>query len=380
MRVAIDIQVVAEGNRSGLFSCLRSTIQELRLLTDDQVWMFAELTANFSQRDAATVSAAMGGIPLRLVRRPQRFYRVWRRASLWNRADIVLHNLHATLPPATHAANAFLVPDVIPLAVDYGVPNLAASYRPFYDTAVRHGDVILMFTEHAKLDFLERVGGSPELIRVVPLAASPEFHPVPDKESLQMALAPLGLDGAPYVLMVATVEVRKNHAVLLRAFERMLMRDPALPHRLVLVGGKWIGHEAVFELIRELRLTDRVTYLGFCESLASVYAGADAFVFPSLYEGFGLPVLEAMASGVPVLAADATSLPEVVGDAGVLFDPHDVEQLSIVLQRLLSDRMYHDDLAQRGLERAAGYSWRRTAEQYVHAFEFGIRRFKARAH
>src|SRR5262249_38017057 len=136
-------------------------------------------------------------------------------------------------------------------------------------------------------------------------------------------LAMIGLADGPYVLTVGTIETRKNHAVLLRAFRRLLERDPSIRHRLVLVGMEWIGHESVFDLIRQLGLETRVTYCGYSDQLPALYAGADAFVFPSLYEGFGLPPLEAMASGVPVLAANATSLPEVVGDAGVLFDPHD---------------------------------------------------------
>jgi glycosyltransferase involved in cell wall biosynthesis len=285
--------------------------------------------------------------------------------------DVLLHNLHGSLPVTTHAANAFLVPDVIPLAFDYGVDRLIDAYRPFYDSASRHGDVILVFSEHTKRDFVARVGGSPDVVRVAPLAAGPYFRPVEDRRRLAESLAPLGLADVPYILMVATVEARKNHAVLLRAFAQMLERDQALPHRLVLVGTKWIGHEAVFDLASRLRLNDRVTYLGYVDRLEALYAGADAFVFPSLYEGFGLPPLEAMASGVPVLAANCSSLPEVVADAGILFAPNDVDTLRDDLHRVLVDRPFHDRLAQRGLERARNFSWERTAALWLEAFEFG---------
>jgi glycosyltransferase involved in cell wall biosynthesis len=379
MRVGVDVQLVADGNRSGLYNCLRNVIAELRLLLGDELWLIAEaLGPRSSLRERRReLVLALDRAPVRYIRRPPRFYRAWRRFSAPNRVDVLLHNLHGLLPPASRGANAYLVPDVIPLVVDYGGQG-ADDYRPFYDTAVKHADVILVFSEHTKRDLLRRVGGSADLIRVAPLAAGKEFQPVIDKERLRSALAPHGLQDTPYVLMVATIEARKNHAVLLKAFARMVRHDPSLPHRLVLVGGKWVGHEAVFDSIRQLGLEDRVLYLGFVDSLPLLYAGAAAFVFPSLYEGFGLPPLEAMASGVPVLVANATSLPEVVADAGILFDPQDDLRLSSALYRVLTDPQHWSDLAARGLRRAAEFSWAKTAALYLDAFEFAHRRFRNR--
>jgi len=378
MRLGIDVQVVASGNRSGLYNYLRSAIRELRPLVNEQLWALADVGRNPGQSDAARLSAVLDGAQVRFVRHPSLFGRLRNRFSIWNRVDVLLHNLHGLLPPVRQAANAYLVPDVIPLAVDYGVPGFADGYRPFYEAAAQHADVILVFTEHAKRDFLERVGGSPESVWVAPLAPGPEYRPVPKRENLRAALARYELWNQPYILMVSTLEIRKNHAVLLRAFARLVKRDPGLRHRMVLVGSKWIGSEKVFELITELRLEDRVTYVGFSEELPALYAGADAFVFPSLYEGFGLPPLEAMACGVPVLAAQATSLPEVVGDAGILFPPHDVDRLCDALHEVLTDRDRHDALAQHGLARAATFSWRRTAEIHMKAFQFGLRRHQDR--
>ena len=192
MRVGIDVQVVAAGNRSGLYQCLRSTVRELRPLVNDQLWLFADGDGRAATSDAARLSAAMDGAKVRFVHPSSLPRWPWRWRSPWGRVDVLMHNLGA-LPPATWAANAYLVPDVIPLAVNYGVPGFADMYRPFYEAAARHGDVILVFTEHTKEDFLRRVGGSPESIRVAPLAAAPEFRPTEDRLALQTALEPYGL-------------------------------------------------------------------------------------------------------------------------------------------------------------------------------------------
>jgi glycosyltransferase involved in cell wall biosynthesis len=377
MRVGIDVQAVANGNRTGLFTYLRDLVRELRILLDDEVCLLAARSPKTSS--ARELSVLMGGAQVNLLRPAGTLARLI--SVLSPLSDMALiHHLHGSVPSASDAPNIFVVPDLIPLAIDYGIPHLEDLYVPFYERAAREGDVVVVWSEHTKQDFLKRIGGSPDRVRVAPLAAGPEFRPPADDLSvLRSRLKALGLDDAPYILVVATLEKRKNHATLLRAFARLLQRDRSLPHRLVIVGQKWVGHESVFDEIRRLGIGERVTYLGFADDLPTIYGGADAFVFPSLYEGFGLPVLEAMACAVPVLAANATSLPEVVGDAGVLFEPDDVNRLCDALHRMLVDRPYHDDLASRGLQRSSEFSWRRTAELYVDALNCASNRFQERA-
>lgn len=175
----------------------------------------------------------------------------------------------------------------------------------------------------------------------------------------------------PYVLYIARLEhPGKNHVRLLEAFAA-LKRETALPHKLVLVGGRWNGAEIIEARVRELGLTDQVVFPGFVpnEAIPALYAAADALAFPSLFEGFGIPVLEAMASGTPVCAANTSSIPEVVGDAGLLFDPLDVPAMTASLTRLLQDRSLRERLIAAGIARASRFTWDASAKGVLEELE-----------
>uniref|UniRef100_UPI0025E37816 glycosyltransferase family 4 protein n=1 Tax=uncultured Thiodictyon sp. TaxID=1846217 RepID=UPI0025E37816 len=175
----------------------------------------------------------------------------------------------------------------------------------------------------------------------------------------------------PYILYIARLEhPGKNHVRLLEAFAQ-LKRDTALPHKLVLVGGRWSGAEVIKARVVELGLTEQVVFPGFVpdEVIPALYAAADALAFPSLFEGFGIPVLEAMASGTPVCAANASSIPEVVGDAGLLFDPLDVPAITASLARLLQDQELRTRLIAAGIERASHFTWDKAAQGVLEELE-----------
>jgi glycosyltransferase involved in cell wall biosynthesis len=173
----------------------------------------------------------------------------------------------------------------------------------------------------------------------------------------------------PYVLFVGTVQPRKNLQRLIQAFAHVVAAG--LPHRLVIVGRMgWLTEPIRAEVVA-LDLTDRIHFAGYVpdDDLPALYCGADAFAFPSLYEGFGMPVLEALACGVPVVASDTTSLPEIVGDAGVLIDPLDEAAIGDALVRVLADASLRARLAVAGPERAAHFSWERCARETLAVLE-----------
>jgi len=170
------------------------------------------------------------------------------------------------------------------------------------------------------------------------------------------------MHGRPYFVHVGTLEPRKNLTRLVEAFAA-LKRDIGIPHALALVGGKGWMYDGLLERVRELGLDNDVVFPGFAapEELPLWYAAAEALVYPSLYEGFGFPVVEAMACGTPVICSNVSSLPEVAGDAAVLVDPDDVRALTNSMRRVFDDRLFRQELVRRGLERARAFTWEATA-------------------
>jgi glycosyltransferase involved in cell wall biosynthesis len=176
----------------------------------------------------------------------------------------------------------------------------------------------------------------------------------------------------PYLLTVGTLEPRKNLSTLLRAFAALA---PEIPHDLVLVGPEGWLNEGLGETVRALGLADRVRLTGFVsdEDLSGWYSAADCFVFPSVYEGFGLPPLEAMRCGAPVVTTNVSSLPDVVGDAAITVDPFDAEALAAAMRRVISDQALAEELCARGIARAAEFSWARTARETLAVYREAAR-------
>ncbi len=226
--------------------------------------------------------------------------------------------------------------------------------------SAQRADRVIVHSRSGAADVADCFGVAPERIAVVPLGVGPEFFPAPPaaQDAMRARLAS-GRQG--FILFCGSLEPRKDVPTLLRAFARLPRGRER--YRLVLAGGDGRASEEIGELISQLGLGGGVAregYLGVPE-LRALYAGAVLFVLPSLYEGFGLPLLEAMACGTPVIAANTSSLPEVVGDAGLLVPPGDPEALAGAMARVLDDAELAADLRQRGLRRAKGFTWEATA-------------------
>ncbi|MDP9368698.1 MAG: glycosyltransferase family 4 protein [Chloroflexota bacterium] len=251
--------------------------------------------------------------------------------------------------------------------------RLPAGRRRYFSAltraSARRAARVLAVSESTKRDVVELLEVPEDRVAVTPLAADAGFRPVTG-EALDAFLGEQRIV-RPFVLSVGTLEPRKNLPALLRAFGRIA---PEVPHDLVLAGPEGWMTDEIHETRRRLGLGDRVRFTGYVETamLPAWYSAADLFVYPSLYEGFGLPPLEAMACGTPVVTSDVSSLPEVVGDAALTVPPTEETALAEAMRRVLEDRVLAADLQARGLERAREFSWRRTAALTVAAYREAV--------
>jgi glycosyltransferase involved in cell wall biosynthesis len=205
----------------------------------------------------------------------------------------------------------------------------------------------------------------PEKIRVIPLGVDPPALNLSPQERRQERLRILGGEGE-MILSVGVIQTRKNTLNMLKALKTL----PA-NYKLVLSGGNGYGSEAIYEFIRTESLGDRVKLLGFIDDaqLARLYQAASVFLFPSFEEGFGIPVLEALAAGVPVVTSNVSSMPEVGGEAALYVDPHDPADIAQKVVQAVEDSALRDLLIQKGLTRAGEFTWRRTAEATLAVYE-----------
>ncbi|MBV9925973.1 MAG: glycosyltransferase family 4 protein [Acidobacteria bacterium] len=292
--------------------------------------------------------------------------------------DVFHHPAGLVFPPNAKA-NVMTLSDLIPRHFPHYCQGSDEWAEESFERA-REMDVILTYSEHTKQDAVETLGLEAERIHVAPLAAHEQYRPDLDPERLREVLERHGLGRRPYVIYTGLVGARKNLARLVEAFHVLRQEEPALGHQLVLAGGAFHLSEPIFEAVRALRMEEDVKWLGYVpfEDLPYLLGGADLFAFPSLYEGFGLPPLEAMACGTPVVSSSASSLPEVVGDAGLLFDPYKVNEMAATMHRALTDGGLRAEMRRKGLERAGRFTWEQTARITLAAYEEAWARAKDR--
>lgn len=291
-----------------------------------------------------------------------------RKRALKGHEDHLYHSPNYYLPPFAGPSVATFH-DLSPFTWAHcHAPQIARFLQKELTLTLQRADALITDSHYTRQELADYFGWPIERIHAVPLASSPEFHPR-SADSLREALARYGLQAGGYSLFVGTIEPRKNLETLLDAYGKLPV---ALRQRwpLILTGYHGWRSEAIHQRIAQAQQQGWARYLGFAasEDLPLLYAGARLFTFPSHYEGFGLPVLEAMSSGVPVVCSNSSSLPEVAGQAALMCAPGDVDGLSALLRQGLEDENWRLAAVQQGLTHAAGFSWERCAQATIKVY------------
>ncbi len=374
MRVAIEYSA-AVNQRAGIGRLVRSQVAALAAIdsVNEYLLLYARPNAGALPRfpDARNFQRR------RIMLRERWLTILWHRAQLPLPADVltgpidIYHSPDFVLPPLRHARGILTVHDLaFLLRPDCADAKLSAYLEEVVPRSVRRADFVIADSENTRNDVVVLLGVPPDRVEVVPGGVDARFKPVSNAVELGRAREALQVGDAPFILAVGVLEPRKNLNRLMNAFA-MLKADGKLPHhKLVLAGSKGWLVDGILAYHDASPVRDDIVLPGFVpdEVLPAVYSAADVLAFPSLYEGFGLPILEAMACGTPVVSSRSSCLPEVAEGAALLVDPDNTEAIAVALELALTDEGLRADLRQKGLARAAGYTWQAAAETLLSVY------------
>jgi glycosyltransferase involved in cell wall biosynthesis len=355
MRVAIDASAVVRAKRTGVANYTANVIENLAAVDPETDFILCYRLSRWKRRqyflETTAPNLSRGVIAPGL-------------GWLSQRGVQVFHGPDARLPEAGRAAMVVTFHDVFSLVSDeWATPKFRAKKLERYRQAIARADKIIAVSECTKQDILRFLEVDAKKIDVVYCGVNDGFCRRSDEE-IEAVRAKYGLAG-PYVLYVGQLATRKNIVRLLEALTQIL--DHVGPDRLtaLLTGDVSFGEDAIGKALKEFKHPKSLVLPGHVETadLPALYSGAELFLFPTLYEGFGLPVIEAMACGAPVLTSNVSALPEVGGDVALLVDPEDTDAIAAEAVRILEDSALRADLRIRGVERAREFTWRKTAEE-----------------
>lgn len=261
-----------------------------------------------------------------------------------------------------------IVHDLIPLYMpELFTKEHKLRFKIFTDICKHQADLIVAVSETTKKDVLQYMHFPEEKVQVSYEGANPKFNNERDEKGIRQTMEKYNID-SDYILCLSTVEPRKNMLRTIKAYEQCIL-EKNLPYKLVIVGGRGWNNGEIYDYVQHSEaLKKHVIFTGYVtdDEVKHIYVNASLFIYASLCEGFGLPVLEAMQSGIPVITSNVSSMPEVAGDACELIDPLNIEQMKEAIVRILLSEDTRQSMSKRGLERAKMFSWRKCAEETLY--------------
>ena len=372
MKIAIDCRALEKKNWAGKEKYLISIIQGLsRMDEKNDYFLYFRRKISFPFKLPANFFAASINIPSPL----------WHFIALF---DMILKRIDVVFCPCAYllAAINFFIPSVIVIHdLTVFIPGISQTHKKstklkeklFLRFAISRARVVVADSYNTKKDIEKFFNIPSEKISVIHLAAGKEFEPKKNKDLLEEKLLKYNIK-FPYILFVGTLEPRKNILGLLGAFKELAVQPETAGYKLVLAGKRGWYYEEIFKKIEGFGLKEKVVITDyiFDEDLPYLYTGAECFIYPSFYEGFGLPALEALACGCPVITSDISSLPEVVGESALLVNPQDKKEIVSALNKILSDKELRANLVSKGLKQAQNFSWDKSAKSLLEVFN-GVR-------
>jgi glycosyltransferase involved in cell wall biosynthesis len=362
MRIALDVSPLAR-NRAGIGTYIAHLLTSLvRLAPDHEFLLYTPDPLPKKDHDFFNARPHV-----RIARCPS--FLMGLRAR-WDRVDL-FHGLNFKLRGWGRYGGVVTIYDLSRDRLPQPSRKLFGQRRSFLRTrrTAQRASRLVTISDHSAKDIVELYGVPRERIVIVSPAVGPEFYPVVDPAVQASVKARYGVRREAFVLSGGGTEPRKNIVGLIEAFGHATRLREKL--NLVVVGGMNRGAGPIFEAVRRAQLEKAVIFPGHVrlEDLRVLYSSCALFAFPSLYEGFGMPVLEAMACGTPVVSSNAASLPEVIGDAALLVDPRDPEAWAQAMTRVFEDANLRDDLRRRGALRIKAYSWEQSAREQLRVYQ-----------
>ena len=282
----------------------------------------------------------------------------------------IVHGTNYVVYPCQKSLRVMTIHDLTCIKYPQYTNGIVRTYSDRIKQCLKWTDLVITVSQSTKQDIIELLGVPGDRICVTPPASrySPKYLSAQQIETIKREI---NYDfSQPYLLFVSTIEPRKNINNLILAFN-YLKQKYKIDHQLVLIGQKGWLYQSIFQTIASSPWNEQIHYLGYLsdEIVALFYSQAEVFVYPSVYEGFGLPVLEAMTLGTPVITSNTSSLPEVAGDAAIFIDPQNVVQLADAIFQVIRDSQLRQKLIHKGKQRATLYSWEKTARATLEAYK-----------